>query len=125
MTSSMTPAMTAAAMYGLATNEAIPLEDRLQAALQSLKYYSERPSTEVFASVPEDAPPAWKTLLAALALLCKGQSNDISPVHCGHDELTVCADPAKFSDTELLALYEMGFVPGDNGTFSSYRYGSA
>ena len=35
----MDEAMQAAALWGVATNEAYPIEDRLKAALQALEYF--------------------------------------------------------------------------------------
>lgn len=70
-------------------------------------------------------PKAWTDLLEALALLATHQSNDISPLHCEHDQLTVMADPSAFNPEELARLDELGFHPGDDGTFYSFRYGSA
>lgn len=75
-------------------------------------------------------PQAWRDLFEALELLAGGQSNDISPFHCGHDTLSVMADPANFTPAELARLDELGFHAGqpgtDNeGTFYSFRFGSA
>lgn len=71
-------------------------------------------------------PPAWADLLEGLTLLAKHRSNDVSPFHCEHDELTVMADPAKFSTDELARLDELGFHPGGyEETFTSFRFGSA
>lgn len=72
-----------------------------------------------------EIPPAWSELIEALTLLATGQSNDISPLHCEHDQLMVMADPTEFSDAELGQLDSWGFFPGEDGTFCSFRYGSA
>lgn len=72
-----------------------------------------------------DMPEAWADLIHGLTMLARHQTNDISPCNCGHDELTVMADPAKFSAAELDHLNELGFLPGTDGTFTSFRFGSA
>jgi hypothetical protein len=74
---------------------------------------------------PGVMPAAWSDLVDALLLLSRGRSNDISPFYCEHDQLTVMASPAKFSDEELAQLDEWGFHIGDEDSFYSYRYGSA
>lgn len=71
-------------------------------------------------------PKAWADLIEGLTLLAAHQSNDISPLHCEHDQLTVMADPADFTDDELARLDELGFCPDhDTATFTSSRFGSA
>jgi hypothetical protein len=71
-------------------------------------------------------PKAWQDLIEALTLLAKGQNNDISPTHCEHDQLTVMADPADFTEADLTRLNELGFFPNhDDATFTSFRFGSA
>ncbi len=70
-------------------------------------------------------PQAWADLLEGLTLLARGQSNDISPFNCEHDQLTVMADPANFTAAELVRLDELGFSPSDDETFYSFRFGSA
>jgi hypothetical protein len=71
-------------------------------------------------------PPAWTDLIEALTLLATHQNNAISPLNCQHDELTVMADPADFTEAELARLEELGFSPNhDNATFYSFRFGSA
>ncbi len=72
-----------------------------------------------------DMPKAWADLIHGLTMLARHQSNDISPFHCEHDELTVMADPAKFTPDELDHLAALGFLPGSDGTFTSFRFGSA
>jgi hypothetical protein len=72
-------------------------------------------------------PPAWADLIEGLSLLATHQSNDISPLHCEHDTLTVMADPSRFSPEELERLNLLGFFPAtdDEETFRSFRFGSA
>lgn len=69
-------------------------------------------------------PPAWEDLIKALTILAQHPANDISPLHCEHDTLWVCADPDAFSPEELAELDELGFFKDDGG-FMSYRFGSA
>lgn len=125
MIEEMTPDQTAAAMHGLAINVAIPPGERLRCALQALEFYVERPVLQVQVDVPEDAPRAWKDLLTGLILLIKGQVNEISPFHCEHDTLTVMAAPDSFTEDEIQVLKGLGFSPDDDGTFYSFRFGSA
>ncbi len=73
-----------------------------------------------------ELPKAWADLIEALTLLAKNQTNEISPFHCEHDELTVMADPSEFSPEELARLEELGFHAHEEYcTFYSFRYGSA
>lgn len=73
-----------------------------------------------------DIPEAWDNLIQAIILLARGQTNEISPFHCEHDTLTVMSDPESFSPAEIIKLEEWGFHSGpEDGTFTSYRYGSA
>lgn len=72
-----------------------------------------------------DMPQAWADLIHGLTMLARHQNNDISPFNCSHDELTVMADPTKFTAIELDHLAGLGFLPGSDGTFTSYRFGSA
>jgi hypothetical protein len=79
------------------------------------------------APVPE-MPEAWSDLISAITLLAKGQSNDISPLHCEHDRLVVCSDPDKFTPEELNQLIDWGFHADEedgDGFFYSFRFGSA
>lgn len=77
-------------------------------------------------STPAEAPKAWQELLWGLTLLARGQTNDISPLHCEHDTLTVMSDPLEFTPEELTQLAGWGFRAGpDDGTFTSFRFGSA
>jgi hypothetical protein len=72
-----------------------------------------------------EMPPAWADLIEGLTLLAKHQNNDLSPFNCQHDELTVMADPAAFTGEEIARLEELGFNAGTEGTFCSFRFGSA
>jgi hypothetical protein len=117
---SMTPAQTAAAMHGLATNEGLSHEQRLTAALQALAFYAEDPRV---IKLDSDVPDAWRDLIVGLALLSRGHANDISPLYCAHDELTVCANPEEFHEEELAELEMLGFFVEDEA-FKSVRFGS-
>lgn len=71
-------------------------------------------------------PPAWSDLIEGLTLLAAHQTNDVSPLHCEHDELTMMADPTAFTNDERARLVELGFFPSPDGeTFTSFRFGSA
>ncbi len=77
-----------------------------------------------------DMPKAWADLIHGLTMLARHQNNDISPFNCTHDQLTVMADPAKFTAEEIAYLDELGFHAGKPGseneeTFYSFRFGSA
>jgi len=71
-------------------------------------------------------PQAWRDLINALTMLASRAHPDcISPCHCENDVLTVMADPEEFTPEELIQLSEWGFEAGpDDGTFTSWRYGS-
>jgi hypothetical protein len=73
------------------------------------------------------APPeAWADLLEAIALLAKHPSDDTCPVNCFNGRLEVMADPDEFTGAELARLEELSFRAGKyDGTFCSYRFGSA
>jgi hypothetical protein len=73
----------------------------------------------------QTTPQAWTDLIEGLTLLAKHQNNDISPLHCEHDTLTVMADPAAFTTDELGRLRTLGFFASEDETFMSYRFGSA
>lgn len=73
----------------------------------------------------DELPEAWADLIKAVTLLARGQTDDISPFHCEHDELWVQADPEKFTPEEIAQLDEWGFFPDSDGGFKSFRYGSA
>lgn len=68
---------------------------------------------------------AWSDLISGLTMLSRHPSNKHSPLHCEHDELWVCADPAEFTAEEIAQLDAWGFTPDDEGGFSSFRFGSA
>lgn len=71
---------------------------------------------------------AWTDLANAITLLTRGATDEVSPFHCEHDELTVNADPEHFSEAELAQLEEWGFhtnLDETPGHFYSFRYGSA
>lgn len=72
-------------------------------------------------------PEAWRQLIEGLALLAQHPTSKISPLHCEHDELTVLANPAKFTPEELEHLGTLGFrtTAEDEEVFVSYRFGSA
>lgn len=73
-----------------------------------------------------EMPQAWSDLVEALTLLAKGQIDHASPFSCTHDQLTVMADPEKFSPDELVQLDVWGFhADEESPTFYSFRYGSA
>ncbi len=73
----------------------------------------------------DDIPRAWRELVQALNLLAKGHNDDESPLYCEHDQLTVAADPGKFTATELEQLEGMGFhADHASESFYSYRFGS-
>lgn len=76
------------------------------------------------ATTPPIAPD-WANLLEAIALLARHPSSYICPFHCEHDVLTVMANPEAFTVDEIARLETIGFHPGDEATFYSYRYGSA
>lgn len=68
---------------------------------------------------------AWSELIQALALLARGRHNDDSPTLCSHDQLTVMADPSKFTLAELEQLEQWGFHPStQDSTFYSFRFGA-
>lgn len=71
-------------------------------------------------------PEAWRDLLEGITILARHPGNEVSPLHCEHDELSVMADPAEFTGEELIRLDELGFSPNDGDeTFYSFRFGSA
>lgn len=74
---------------------------------------------------PATPPKAWADLIQGLKILATAQSNEISPLHCEHDRLTVMATPDAFTPEELDQLEDMGFLPGEDQTFYSFRFGSA
>lgn len=73
----------------------------------------------------DQMPEGWRDLLEGLTILAQ-HGTDSSPLHCEHDELTVCADPAEFTADELERLDTLGFHPNDGEEcFYSFRFGSA
>ncbi len=71
-------------------------------------------------------PRSWADLFAALTLLASGQSDTISPLHCESGQLTVMADPDKFTADELAVLDKLGFTATAGApTFTSTRFGAA
>jgi hypothetical protein len=63
-------------------------------------------------------------LIEALTIFRK-YDNPPSPTHCEHDLLTVMVDPDQVSDDDIQTLDRLGFLPGDEGAFYSFRFGSA
>lgn len=53
MSMSLDERQTAAAMHGIATNQAFPVADRLQAALQALKWYEAHAPTKVWVLISD------------------------------------------------------------------------
>ena len=71
-------------------------------------------------------PAAWRDLLEGIGILARHPANAVSPFHCEHDELIVCADPAEFTAEEIDRLDVLGFTAHDDyGLFRSFRFGSA
>jgi hypothetical protein len=68
---------------------------------------------------------AWTELIKGLTLLALHPNDPESPSHCEHDQLTILANPREFTDEQLTRLGELGFHPGSDGTFYSFRFGSA
>lgn len=52
--------------------------------------------------IDAELPEAWVDLFEALTILATHRSNEVSPLQCSHDTLTVMADPHKFTTAELL-----------------------
>ena len=75
---------------------------------------------------PTSTPQAWHELLAALTLLSRHPTNDISALYCAHDTLHVCADHTAFTPHEIAQLDQWGFhIDNNEGGFYSHRFGSA
>lgn len=111
-----------AAFAGLADNQALSVEERLASAKRAIELLEVALSQArakkivVLTKIKPDAPQAWKDLIEGLTLLSRGQNNEISPTHCEHDQMTVCADPHKFTRDELVKLDSLGFfVSGHTG----------
>lgn len=67
-----------------------------------------------------------KALQIAEKYTLPNSSQDKWPTWCSHDELHLTIDPSKFSDEDLMAMEELGFiVEGDESGFVSFKYGSA
>lgn len=65
-----------------------------------------------------------KDLIEALTILLR-YGNPEYPIHCEHDELTICdIDPAHVSAEDKARLKALGFIVSD-GAFKSFRFGSA
>ncbi len=48
--------------------------------------------------------------------------NDTLPVHCEHDQMWICVDPAKVSDEHKRRLAELGWDPDESYEgFQSYQ----
>lgn len=76
-------------------------------------------------STTENLPEAWSDLIKGLTLLARYRDNDISPLHCEHDELLVCANTDGPTPEEMEQLDAWGFFPDADGGFKSFRFGSA
>jgi len=64
-----------------------------------------------------------KDLIEALQIFLK-YGDPRWPTHCEHDKLTVCIDPDDVSPEDIAKLEELGFVPGDEQEFYSFKFGS-
>lgn len=111
-----------AAFAGLANNQAFPVEERLANAMRAIELLevalvqARWKKIVVLTKIKPNAPQAWKDLIEGLTLLSRGQNNEISPTNCSHDQMTVCADPHKFTRDELAKLSSLGFlVSGHTG----------
>ncbi len=65
-----------------------------------------------------------KNLIDALNIFLK-YGNPPYPTHCEHDELFVMIGEELVSEEDKKELDRLGFRVNDNGTFSSYKFGSA
>lgn len=65
-----------------------------------------------------------KDLIEALTIFSK-YGDPYSPTHCEHDVLTVMVDPSIVSVEDGERLNKLGFFPGEDENFQSYRFGSA
>jgi hypothetical protein len=63
-------------------------------------------------------------LIKALTIFLK-YGDPTYPTHCEHDTMYVMIDPAVVSHEDAMLLKEIGFSPDENGTFRSYKFGSA
>lgn len=67
---------------------------------------------------------AWTDLIEALELMYQHKHDDVSPLHCEHDELWVMSSASEFTPEEIAKLEELGFFVHEGG-FKSSRFGSA
>lgn len=65
-----------------------------------------------------------KDLIEALTILLK-YGDPYSPTHCEHDEMWIMIDPDIVSEEDKIRLEELGVTDAEDGTFRSFRYGSA
>lgn len=65
-----------------------------------------------------------RDLIEALQIFLK-YGDPFTPTHCEHDEMFVMIDPDTVSQADRMRLEELSFTPADDGTFSSFRFGSA
>jgi hypothetical protein len=63
-------------------------------------------------------------LIEALTIFRK-YTDAHAPLCCEHDELFVLVDVDKVLPKDRVRLEQLSFTPNDNGTFSSFRFGSA
>jgi len=63
-----------------------------------------------------------KDLIEALNICMKYDATDC--INCVHDELIICTDDEKFSKEDIKRMSELSFDIGEEGGFSSYRFGS-
>ena len=65
-----------------------------------------------------------KDLIEALTIFSK-YGNPYCPTHCEHDKLYVMIEYNDVSEEDRKRLKQLCFDKDENGTFSSYRFGSA
>lgn len=63
-------------------------------------------------------------LIKALTILIK-YGDPHEPTHCEHDVLQIMIDPEIVSPEDIEELAKLGVRVGDDGTFESFRFGSA
>jgi hypothetical protein len=67
-------------------------------------------------------------LIKALQIFAKyADLNDRNPLHCSHDQLTICAGvtPENVSEEDVISLDALGFFVNEQGDcFISFRFGS-
>jgi DNA-binding protein YbaB len=66
-----------------------------------------------------------KDLIKALQIFSKYMIDVENPTHCEHDELFVMCDPDLVSLEDKVRLEELSFTATNDGSFSSFRFGSA